>query len=100
MTEQSPRPVFSQLAPFAFLIAAVLLAYANVYGNEFVFDDLVLVAGNKFLTSWRYTGALFVTHLCEGYNSGQFHDPFWRPLQALLYLFVYHAAGPSPAGVP
>ncbi len=81
--------------PYALLAAAVLLAYANVYHNEFLFDDPVLITGNKFLTSWRYIGTLFTTHIDRGSSGGQYHDPFYRPLQMLLYLFVYQLAGPS-----
>jgi protein O-mannosyl-transferase len=70
----------------------VLLAYANVYHNDFVFDDLLLITDNKFLTSWHYIGTLIVTHTEQGFGK---RDPFYRPLQLLLYLFVYQTAGPS-----
>ena len=83
--------------PCALLAAAVLLAYANVYHNEFLFDDPVLITGDKFLTSWRYIGTLFTAHIDQGFSGGLYHDPFYRPLQMLLYLFVYQTAGPSTA---
>ncbi len=79
-------------APYAVLIIAVLLAYANVYRNEFLFDDLILITNNKFITSWRYIGTLFVTSFSQG---GGHSDPFYRPLVQLLYLIVYQTAGPS-----
>jgi len=79
-------------APYAVLIVAVLLAYSNVYHNEFLHDDPVLIRDNKFLTSWHYIGTLFVTHTAQGHDS---HDPFYRPLMTLLYLFIYQTAGPS-----
>jgi len=81
--------------PYAVLILSVLLAYANVYGNSFLLDDFTLISENKFLTSWRFIGTLFVTHAMEG---GGTPDPFYRPLQLLLYLFVHQTAGPSAVG--
>jgi len=79
-------------APYAALIIAVLLAYANVYHNEFVFDDLA-ITDNIFLTSWRYIGTLFVTHVSQG--AGHHDVPFYRPLMLLLYMVVYQLAGLS-----
>ena len=81
-----------RLAPYVLLVAAVLLAYANVYHDEFLYDDINLIRDNKFLTSWRSIGTLFVTHSQQG--SGAV-DPLYRPLQLLLYLFIYQTAGPS-----
>ncbi len=80
--------------PYAILIAAVLLAYANVYGNDFVFDDLGLIVDNKFLTSWRYAPTLFTTSILQGHGVTV---PFYRPLQMFLYLCVYQGFGPSVA---
>ena len=79
-------------APYALLIVAVLLAYANVYHNAFLFDDLSLITGNKFLTSWHYVGTLFVT--CPECGK-DIPNPFYRPLVSLLYLLIYQTAGPS-----
>ncbi len=90
------RIVDSPRAAFAFLTVAILLAYVNVWHNEFVFDDLVLISRDRFLTSWRYAGALFSSHLGDGFSGVHFHSPFYRPLQMLLYLAVYQLAGPSP----
>jgi hypothetical protein len=80
--------------PYIALIAAVFLAYSNVYHNDFLYDDISLITENKFLTSWNYLGILFATPALQGY-SATFHDPFYRPLQMFLYLCVYQVAGPS-----
>jgi hypothetical protein len=37
--------------PYLALVTSVFLAYANVYRNEFVFDDLYLIIVNSFLTT-------------------------------------------------
>lgn len=79
-------------APYALLIIAVLMAYSNVYHNEFLLDDLNIITRNKFLTSWNYAGTVFVTS--QGQGSGTI-DPFYRPLQSLLYLIVYQSTGLS-----
>jgi tetratricopeptide (TPR) repeat protein len=76
--------------PYALLSLAVLLAYANVFYNEFLLDDLLLITNNKFLTSWHYIGTLFVTQLFQ--ESGT-KTPFYRPLQNLFYMFIYRTAG-------
>jgi hypothetical protein len=78
--------------PYVLLILAVLSAYANVYNNAFLFDDPHLITDNKFLTSWHHAGTLFVTNITQG---ASLQSPFYRPLQTLLYLFVYQIAGPS-----
>lgn len=80
------------ILPFALLIIAVFLAYANVYHSEFLYDDIPMVRDNRFLTSWNYIGTLFVTSVQQGYGSV---DPLYRPLQLLLYLVIYQVAGPS-----
>src|SRR6202451_1306644 len=46
------------IAPYVLLILSVLLVYANVYHNDFLYDDLFLIRYNHFLTSWRYIGIL------------------------------------------
>ena len=82
----------SACAPYAVLIVAVLVAYSNVYHNDFLFDDIPLIRDNKFLTSWHYFGTLFVTQTTQG---GGVVGPFYRPLQLLLYFFIYQAFGLS-----
>ena len=85
----------SRRAATAFLAVAILLAYANIWHDAFVFDDLVLISRDRFLTSWRYAGVIFSTHLGDGFSGVYYHSPFYRPLQMLLYLIVYQVAGPS-----
>jgi tetratricopeptide (TPR) repeat protein len=92
LQESEPTGPVRAFAPYALLIVAVFLAYSNVYHNEFLYDDLFLITGNKFLTSWHYVGRLFVTNAEQGHGS---HGPFYRPLQLLLYMFIYQTAGPS-----
>ncbi|MFA5041506.1 MAG: hypothetical protein WC464_07730 [Bdellovibrionales bacterium] len=91
---QQSYPKYFPLLPYALLIVAVLLAYANIYGFEFVYDDLGLIEGNKFLTSWKYAPTLFTTSILQGHGVS---TPFYRPLQMLLYMFVYQGFGASPA---
>ena len=82
-------------APYVALTLAVFAAYANIYGNGFVFDDGLLVERNEFLRSWSTFGKLFTAHTTDGAHVA---GGFYRPLQNLLYFFVYQIFGPSPFG--
>jgi tetratricopeptide (TPR) repeat protein len=81
-----------QIFPYALLIAAVTAAYANVYGNAFLLDDEFLILKNSFLRSPQTLGALLTSSSTAG--SGGI-DTFYRPLQGLIYFFVYQLAGLS-----
>ena len=85
----------SALAPDLVLLAAVFLSYANVYQNEFFFDDEFLILKNQFLRSWSHLGEI-LSHSSTG-GAGQ-NDNFYRPVQTLFYLLVYQLAGLSKVG--
>jgi len=74
--------------PYIVLTGAVFAAYANVYRNEFVWDDLIIIIHNKLLQHWSDLPGL----LGKSANG-----IFYRPVQMLLYFFVYHAFGFSKA---
>jgi hypothetical protein len=75
------------------LCLAVLLAYAGVWTNEFVFDDKELIVFNKFLKHWSNLPQLLTSLNYTGY----FGVPrgFYRPVQMLIYFFIYQAFGLS-----
>lgn len=73
-------------------VVAVFLAYANVYNNQFLFDDEFLIQKNQFLRSWHTLGEIFL-YPSTGGASGI--DAFYRPLQILLYFLVYQFSGLS-----
>ncbi len=74
------------------LCLAVLVSYANVWPNEFVFNDGILIVQNQLLKHWSTLPAL-LTHLDNaGYGRP---DGFYRPVQMLVYFLLYQAFGPS-----
>jgi tetratricopeptide (TPR) repeat protein len=81
-------------APYLFLAAAVFAVYANVYRNTFINDDLRLIVHNSFLLDWRRLPDILTNILEAGAGSEGF---FYRPMQMLLYFFLYQLFGPSTA---
>src|ERR1700679_2508075 len=79
--------------PYMLLVAATLLVYSNIYGNEFLLDDEFDIVNNSLLRSWRTLITAFTTSFTAG-SGGE--DIFYRPLQTLLYLFVYKIFGLAP----
>lgn len=82
------KPAFA----YIFLCVVILLAYAGVYDNQFVFDDEFLVQKNRFLRGWEFLGSIFTTNSTAGFGG---IDSFYRPLQIFLYLITYQLFGLS-----
>ena len=50
-----PAAAYARYAlPFGFLALAVFIAYNNIYGNQFVYDDDALIVQNASLRSWQH----------------------------------------------
>src|ERR1700681_120064 len=83
-------PQFKKLIPYFLLILAVAIAYSNTYNNALLYDDVYLISQNQYLRDWHSFGAIF-THFVNGgaHRSGF----FYRPLQNILYFFVYQLGG-------
>lgn len=77
---------------YAGIIAAVFAAYANVYGNAFLLDDMVLIVQNAFLRSWDTLPDLLTSLSLAGMHM---EGGFFRPVQMLLFFLVYQAVGLS-----
>jgi len=86
------NPALARIVPYVFLSLAVFLAYANIYHNEFLFDDIALIVNNQFLRDWRFLPALLTTKLNAGSN---IDGTYYRPMQSLLYLGLFQMAGLS-----
>jgi hypothetical protein len=78
--------------PYYALALAVFAAYSNIYFNQFLYDDDILIVGNVWLRSWDHLIELLWAPL-SGNALGKI--PFHRPLQSLLYFFVYQTFGLS-----
>ncbi len=81
-----------KFAPYFALVAAVFLAYFNVFDGQFVFDDEMLIVNNALIRSWHSLGAIFWSSSTAGIGGS---DLFYRPLQTLLYLILNQAFGLS-----
>ncbi|MGB9153110.1 MAG: hypothetical protein WCD70_08500 [Alphaproteobacteria bacterium] len=77
-----------RILPYALLIAAVFAAYANIYGNLFLYDDEILIVHNPALTGWGAFLSSVMTPL-------SFDSSYYRPLQTFLYTIVFQLAGLS-----
>ncbi len=92
----SPIPAFwRKTAPYLLLALAVFVAYANLYGNQFLFDDQTLIVENEFLRYWHYLPTLFTTPIMAGSHT---NSDFYRPLQTFLYFFIYQFSDLSTVG--
>ncbi len=89
---QTVRYGVMNLLPYAVLIGAIALAYSNIYGNSFLYDDYSLIAHNLFLQSWNNLPKLFVTTLTAG---NERIGGYYRPLQSLFYLLINQTTGLS-----
>src|SRR4051812_25733436 len=77
--------------PARFLLClAVLAAYASVWPNEFVFDDVFAILYNDFLKHWSDLPKLLTSLTFAG---DSLPGGFYRPLQMLAYFLVYQAFG-------
>ena len=81
-------------AACAVLALAALAAYANAFGNQFVFDDETLIQGNVFLREGTSLFSAFASSL----GGGERASDFYRPLQVLLYVLVARLGGVEPFG--
>lgn len=87
-------PAMKKAAPYAALVLAVFAAYSNAFDNAFVYDDDLLIVGNRFLRSAHFLGAIFTAPIFAGANMA---SHYYRPLQILLYFVIYQLAGLSTA---
>lgn len=83
-------PHSANFAPLIALAIAVFAAYANMFGNEFVFDDALLIKGNGWLQGWGHIKDILTGSTVGGVGAT---GGFYRPLQILLYLLMHHLGG-------
>jgi len=74
------------------LCLPVLMAYASVWPNAFVFDDKPLLVENIFLKHWSNLPQLLTA---LSFTGGGLRGQFYRPVPALLHFFIYQAFGLS-----
>jgi protein O-mannosyl-transferase len=74
----------------AFLAIAV---YINCLGNGFVFDDMVQVVRNQWMTDTRYLGDIFSSGV---WGFAGLPSNYYRPMMHIIYMAVWHIFGPAP----
>jgi tetratricopeptide (TPR) repeat protein len=84
------RPVFGMCLLVALVSTIVFL---NALGNEFVFDDKVLVVENEAIRSFRNIPEVFGDNLWGFLGRA---SNYYRPLPPLLYMLTYQFAGLTP----
>ncbi|MDP9127696.1 MAG: hypothetical protein M3N08_05495 [Pseudomonadota bacterium] len=82
-----------RLLPYLFLVLAVFAAYANVYENVLLFDDNIVITLNEWLRSWRTFPQLLTSSSTGGAHIA---GGFYRPMQNVLYFFIYQLSGDDP----
>jgi len=74
-----------RVAPFLLIVAVGIIAYGNTLQNGFVYDDLLAVKDNTFITSLSNLRHLFGNdyYLASGETS-------WRPVATISFFIDYH----------
>ena len=85
---QNKIPIFI----FVILIAG-LVAYSNIYKNQFLWDDEFMMQRNTFLQSFSNIPKIFTVSSSGG--SGHL-DNLYRPMQVVSYLFTFQIGGLNP----
>ncbi len=79
------------------------LAYANMLGGDFVFDDAEQIVTNPLIRSWDNLGHAFTTHVWEFREHAAtlrvpFPPPYYRPIFTVMLTVEYKLFGLWPQG--
>jgi hypothetical protein len=98
----SKRPAASPL-PYAFLLVGLCFAvYANGLVGEFVWDDQIQLFRNQNIRTIDYIPRAFTSsfwafmYSSDPTADNSVFDLYYRPVQTVIYIFVYQLAGLSP----
>lgn len=79
----------------ALIIIAGCVAYANVVGGKFIWDDDLLVKKNLYVRDFSYLPQIFT----KGIDASEgMRYQFYRPIQILIYAVGHYLWGFSPVG--
>ena len=79
------------------LLALTFWVYLNAFGNDFLWDDVVLIVNNPAIKHWQTVPSLFAGDILPG-PEGRGQSNYFRPLQMLTYAFDYQIWGLDPFG--
>ncbi|MBF0494814.1 MAG: hypothetical protein HQL28_06795, partial [Candidatus Omnitrophica bacterium] len=86
---------FKKCLPYFAIFALALSAYANTFGNDFIWDDEYLITHNSQIKNIANITRIFGTN--AGYGSENANN-FYRPMQELSDLADYSVWKLNPAG--
>jgi tetratricopeptide (TPR) repeat protein len=95
MTDK-PASALDRYYPFILVGVLSISVNANTLFNDFVFDDVLQILENRWITDVRFLPDIFSTHMA-GF-SGEYSTSYYRPLIHLLYMAGYHIFGYAPWG--
>jgi protein O-mannosyl-transferase len=72
------------------------LVYAGTLSCQFVFDDIPQIIENPFIANAKFWRRIFLGSVWS-FRGASEHDNFYRPLQFVIYWFLYRIRGPNPA---
>lgn len=75
------------------IVFLTFLAYSNIFGNSFVFDDNRLIVGWPYHKSFSYVSALFGSEI--PLNSQTWN---YRPVRGIFFMFAYKLFEDIPLG--
>jgi protein O-mannosyl-transferase len=81
----------------AALVALTFCVYLNAFGNEFLWDDVVLIVNNPAIKHWETAPSLLAGDILPGPAESP-QSNYFRPLQMLSYALDYQVWGLSPFG--
>ncbi|MGE4131229.1 MAG: tetratricopeptide repeat protein [Bdellovibrionales bacterium] len=73
---------------------ALLMAYSNIYSNQYLLDDEFLLEKNRYIKDLDYFDRIFTSSSTMGAGGT---DSFYRPMQTLAYFVTYQIFGMSKA---
>ncbi|MEW6041985.1 MAG: hypothetical protein AB1633_10735, partial [Elusimicrobiota bacterium] len=98
MKKKQPEPLkdfLSNKVIFILLIAAVAAVYINTLGNQFVWDDEVIIVGNPYIKNWNYLKEVLTT---GAFGEKTYAGSYLRPVQNLSFLIDYSIWKLNPLG--
>lgn len=80
------------------IVALTFVAYANSFGNTFVFDDISQIKENAVIKDIRNIPKAFAYHLTYFSEDQRKEGKFYRPLQTVTLMVDRLLWGPEPVG--
>jgi hypothetical protein len=87
--------MFKKYSPYLIVFFLAAVAYANVFGNDFLYDDEFLIIKNENIRHWS---GIYKSFLMSSTGGAGAIDSFYRPLQGVLYTIIYQIFGLSVFG--